>query len=151
MKAINFVYEVDGESLRAYAIPSGDEYTLDFLREEDVPADSKELYSTCPIDSLFYSLDSLLKGLVIEPRMMSQLDECKLIKDAEGFRECEMQIPMMGAVRLGIEEGDFSPIENIKLSSAQKQDMLAYLGYDKIREVNEWFEECKKRLCVRSN
>lgn len=148
MKAINFIYEVDGESLRAYAIPSGDGYTLDFLSEEDAPIGSKELYSACPIDSLFYSLDSLLKGLVIEPRMMSQLDECKLIKDTEGFRECEMQIPMMGAVKLCIEEGDFSPAENITLSSAQKQDMLAYLGYEKIREVNEWFEECEKNLYI---
>ena len=62
MKAINFIYEVDGESLRAYAIPSGEGYTLDFLREEDAPTGSKELYSACPVDSLFYSLDSLLKG-----------------------------------------------------------------------------------------
>ena len=150
MKAINYTYELENERIRVYAVPSQEGYRLDFITKEEAPAGSKEIFSTLPFNAA-YGVSSLLEGIIVEPLMMSQLDSCKLIKDEEGFKECEMQILTTGTVGMNIVQGDFSPIENITLSSAQKQDMLAYLGYDKIREVNEWFEECKKRLCVRAN
>lgn len=151
MKAMTYMYEVDNEVLRAYAIPHGNGYTLGFYSEEKAPEGSKELYSKYPL-SMFYGVDPLLKGIIIEPLMLSQLETCNLIKDDEkGFKECEMTIPVMGTVLMGTVEGDFEDIENISLSSEQKFYMLSYLGYEKQREVNEWFDECIERLCVKAD
>ena len=149
MKAMNYMYEVDNEVLRVFAIPYGNGYTLGFYSEEKAPKGSKELYSKYPL-SMFYGVDPLLKGIVIEPLMISQMETCNLIKDDEkGFKECEMVIPVMGTVLMGTVDGDFEDVENISLSSEQKFYMLNYLGYEKQMEVSEWFEECQKHLCVR--
>ena len=151
MKAMTYMYEVDGEVLRAYAIPYGNSYTLGFYSEANAPEGSRELYSKYPL-SMFYGVDPLLKGIVIEPLMISQMETCNLIKDDEkGFKECEMVIPVMGTVLMGTVDGEFEDIENISLSSEQKYYMLCYLGYEKQMEVSEWFEECVKRLCVKAN